>query len=311
MSRALPFEILEMQQKFESLKVCIGSNEPVDENVEVTLPDEIIEQVQNGELKLSNERSQGFSITRRKRVALKSQYVRNILFKETCDQIFVIIRRVLDQTNLGIKTVVLVGGFAESKIVQEHVRTKINDSFPEVNVFVPTSPFQAVLKGAVLFGHNLQIFRSRIMRKTYGVATNALFDRKVHDPSKKWLNKDDNKSYCKHIFDIHVRRGDSVKLLEKQPSKSYTPLHRKQKVMSIPLYEYPDRAGTDIMYITDPKCKQIGSIKVDIKDNPEGRDRTVTVTMIYGGTQLSVIAVDESTKLEINSNIEFNQTSTG
>ena len=314
MTEAMPFEILEMERDFESKKQSIGYGDAIDELIEVALPDNIKQKIQKGELKLDTEGvDKGLSINKRNCLMCQSGFIREKLFSETCDLIFKSVRRVLDQSDFRIQTVVLVGGFAESKIVQDNISRQIKEKFPGVQVTVPTSPFHAVLKGAVLFGHDMMIFKSRIMKKTYGVATNMVFDSTIHEPSKKWKNKEDGRSYCKDIFDVHVSRGESVMLQNKQPSKSYNPLRTTQTTMVIPLYEYPERvlSNHDVIYTTDDRCTHIGNINVDIKGNKEGRKRTVIVTMIFGGTQLHVTSFDESTKVEKDAIIEFRHDTKG
>ncbi|XP_008401986.2 heat shock 70 kDa protein 12A-like, partial [Poecilia reticulata] len=60
------------------------------------------------------------------------------------------LREILDK-NLNIGFIVLVGGFAESQILRQH----ITDQFgPQYKVLVPLRPQEVILKGAVELGRN-------------------------------------------------------------------------------------------------------------------------------------------------------------
>lgn len=49
----------------------------------------------------------------------------------------------------GCQTIVMVGGFCESEVLQ----AKIRERFPQMKVIAPDQAGLAVLKGAVIFGH--------------------------------------------------------------------------------------------------------------------------------------------------------------
>ncbi|KAH3854943.1 hypothetical protein DPMN_097503 [Dreissena polymorpha] len=91
--------------------------------------------------------------------------------------------------------------------------------------------------GAVLFGHDRLIYKSRISRATYGVRTNVLFDDKKHDQTKKWLNNEDGKYYCNDVFDLHVKKGQSVVLNELTIGKTYLPMYKHQKQLTLQLFK--------------------------------------------------------------------------
>jgi hypothetical protein len=59
----------------------------------------------------------------------------------------------------------LVGGFAESDIAQDEVRAPFSDK----RVITPNESGFVVFKGAVLFGHDPKVGKSRISKYTCGV----------------------------------------------------------------------------------------------------------------------------------------------
>jgi molecular chaperone DnaK (HSP70) len=63
-----------------------------------------------------------------------------------------------------LKTILLVGGFSESKLLQEGIQRH----FPSIAVRTPSEPSTAVVKGAVDFGHCPEKIRFRMSPYTYG-----------------------------------------------------------------------------------------------------------------------------------------------
>lgn len=74
-------------------------------------------------------------------------------FVTSVDEIVKEISTVLTHVDREVKTILLVGGFAESEILQD----KIRKSFQEKVLVVFEEPDLIVLKGAVLFGHQPHI----------------------------------------------------------------------------------------------------------------------------------------------------------
>ncbi|CAG2197920.1 unnamed protein product [Mytilus edulis] len=68
----------------------------------------------------------------------------------------------------GLKTILMVGGFSESALLYEGIRS----IFPTLNVFRPHEAVLSVVKGAVIFGHTPEIITERVCAKTYGIAGN-------------------------------------------------------------------------------------------------------------------------------------------
>ncbi|XP_061188822.1 uncharacterized protein LOC133196997 [Saccostrea echinata] len=70
-----------------------------------------------------------------------------------------------------IKSILLVGGFANSEIVFQSVKER----FPNKHVYCPPDADLSVLKGAVIYGHNPDLIASRICRVWHGVILNESF----------------------------------------------------------------------------------------------------------------------------------------
>jgi hypothetical protein len=129
------------------------------------------------------------------------------MFKQASERIIEIISDVLKKMKgSNLIMIVLVGGFSGCKIIQDNIKS----SFPNHRVIIPEDAELAVLKEAVLFGHNPDYIVARIARYTYGVKTLRSFNPDIHEPSLCIVV--DGKKMCRRIFCIYIKRGSVVEL---------------------------------------------------------------------------------------------------
>ena len=156
-------------------------------------------------------------------------------FQTSSGKIVSHVKELLAKAKLAnVSTIVLVGGYAESKLLQDFVRT----GFSNKTVIVPNQPGLAVLKGAVTFGYDPSVIAERVCRFTYGIEADGVFDEKRHTLESKYTNVDGNlrASSC---FDVHCKIGQNVKTDVFQASHSYLPVSVDQISVSLPLYACP------------------------------------------------------------------------
>lgn len=183
-----------------------------------------------------------------------------------------------------VSSILLVGGFSESVMLQ----TAIREAFKNKKVIIPKEAGLAVLKGAVLCGHEPQKISGRICRYTYGVKVNNKFDKTIHPHFKKILRN--NIEYCDDIFSIHVRVGQIVKVGEPQVKQEYTVIEADQKSIEFKIYT---SKNTEPTFVTEEGCKYLGTLTIDMPDTSKGRDRGAIVHMTFSGTEITVTAVDQ------------------
>ena len=106
----------------------------------------------------------------------------------------------------GVELMLMVGGFSESTIVQERIRDAMKCY--GIKIIIPPEAGLAVLKGAVIYGHDPATVKSRITRYTYGVDITPDFDSTKHPPSKKLSIS--GKDRCLDVFSTFMRPGQSV-----------------------------------------------------------------------------------------------------
>ena len=217
------------------------------------------------------------------------------LFSAACEGMVDHVKKLLKSPKVrGTNNILMVGGFSESPLLQR----KIRESFPNCRVIVPQEAGLAVLKGAVIFGHQPATIAARIAKYTYGISTYTKFDRKIHPQSK--LKMVEGKEKCKDVFDKHVSTGQELEIDEVQSEKSYWPLYSNQTQVSLPVYT---STNEDPKFVDDDGCCYLGKLTVDLPKY--GSDKEVSSSFIFGGTELKVQAVVKSTGEVTTANFDF------
>lgn len=218
------------------------------------------------------------------------------MFSEVCDDIVNHVRKLLKSPKAkGTKTILMVGGFSESQFLQG----KIGKSFPDLDVIVPNEAGLAVLKGAVLFGHEPNEISVRVARLTYGVCTCEEFDTERHPLSKRKIMN--NRQYCEDIFSKHVQKGDVLEKEENKEGRPYVPLHPGQNSIVFNIYTSTE---DDPQFIDDCSCNYLGTLEIDLSKLSRGSRKSVRVKFLFGGTEIKVVGKIEDTNEEVE--VKFN-----
>jgi hypothetical protein len=184
--------------------------------------------------------------------------------------------------------IVMVGGFSESPMLQEHIQ----EHFPDMKIIIPEEAGLAVLKGAVIFGHNPTTIAERVCKFTYGVESTHLTTANCTHPKLNTALDDNGDMRCFDNFIIHVKVGQSVKLGEEQAEHISNPVYDTQTSIVFGIYA---SSKPNPVFVTDPDCSKIGSICIPIPDTSLGRLRKFGTTFLFGGTEIEVKVVDKAT----------------
>lgn len=188
----------------------------------------------------------------------------------------------LERTNLN--TILLVGGFSESPLIQEIIR----QNFPDMHIISPEDPILAVLKGAVLFGHKPDFITSRFTRHTYGRRIRPLFDELKHNPKKRIKGEDGDR--CRDVFETFMKINKKVPL-DEVVTLVYHTVESNQKSVSIAIY-CTNKDKTD--YVDDEGCVKLVEFSVPIP-NPSGERRYVDIEFKFGMAKLEISATERQT----------------
>ncbi|XP_009882394.1 PREDICTED: heat shock 70 kDa protein 12B [Charadrius vociferus] len=226
----------------------------------------------------------------------------NELFQPTISQIIKHIDDLLKKPEVqGIKFLFLVGGFAESAMLQRAVQAAFGST---CRVIIPQDVGLTILKGAVLFGLDPTIVRVRRSPLTYGVGVLNKFVEGKH-PREKLLVKE-GKNWCTDIFEKFVSVDQSVALGE-VVQRSYCPARPGQRKTIINIYCC---ATDDVVYITDPGVRKCGTISLELEalgdaGSPARGRREIRASMQFGDTEIKVTAMDIRTSKTVRATIDF------
>lgn len=296
-NRKYPNEMLELLMDFEIKKRTFEPNQTM--SVVIKVPACLHELFQNVNaqtlpeyLKLSPMKN---VIESKRDKLLIHPEVFNSLFSDSLACTVSHIQHLLDKPNLsGIKTILLVGGYSESPVVKEAMKR----SFPNMRIINPEDCSLSVLKGAVLFGHEPQVIKSRICKYTYGMGITVPFIPGVHPENKKDIVHGD--ALCDDIFDIHLKVGERAELGKPMKERLYYPV--KGETMAI--LEVFASTSENPKFVTEESCFRLGSLVVKASSQNRGENH-ICVTLHYHGTELACIAREKNTGKIMKTTMDF------
>ncbi|GES97122.1 hypothetical protein GLOIN_2v1474266 [Rhizophagus clarus] len=207
------------------------------------------------------------------------------IFDPVIEKILHLIRSQLDNTQETYSAMFLVGGFCESKYLQERIKKEFGH-----RVKVPSQPITAISCGAVIHGLFKGVFHSRVVHPrviysrvakfTYGIS--ICLDWKESDPIER--KTPDNKIYK---FMALVKRGTEVACGETF-SFNFKP-ESNQKSASFTIYY---TSNYDAMYCDEPEMKQLGTINLDLSD-VHSDNRIIKFGLTFDKCDIAAFAMDE------------------
>ncbi|XP_053731737.1 heat shock 70 kDa protein 12A isoform X5 [Synchiropus splendidus] len=222
----------------------------------------------------------------------------NSLFKPTIDHIIQHLNELFDKPEVSqIKFLFLVGGFAESPLLQQAVQNMLQG---RSRIIIPHDVGLTILKGAVLFGLDPSIIKVRRSPLTYGVGVLNRFVEGKHPPAKLLVK--DGTRWCTDVFDTFIAADQSVALGE-LVKRSYTPAKPAQQVIVIHVYCSEKEA---VSFISEPSVKKCGTLRLDVSGTESAAPRREIQTLMqFGDTEIRAMAVDVSTGRTVKASIDF------
>ncbi|XP_032424316.1 heat shock 70 kDa protein 12A-like isoform X3 [Xiphophorus hellerii] len=179
--------------------------------------------------------------------------------------------------------ILLVGGYADSQILQRHIT---EEYIGECNVLCPFRPQEAILKGAVMFGRNPAVVTSRKSAFTYGLAVANRFDASNHRADKKYTNQDGE--WCDDIFKKLVAINEDVGWNQTK-SFSLSPTSSTQTAMNYDFYRTQHKSPK---YVDEEGVEKIGGFVLDSPNTERGLDREAKLNINFGFTEMKATATD-------------------
>ena len=200
-------------------------------------------------------------------------------FAEPVNEITSHLKNLLQQkSGKGIATIILVGGFAQSSMLIQGIKS----AFPNMRVIIPLEAAWSVLRGAVIFGHDPSLIRERRSKYTYGLAVFDKFDPMIHD--EKYKYEDEEEIRCSCLFSKLISIDEPVTVGEYRKAETYE-LTDIGVEGSMELFT---SESSDPKYIDEIGSSFVGYIL------PAGHDfvvnETVDVMMRFGETEVEIKA---------------------
>ncbi|XP_045189848.2 heat shock 70 kDa protein 12B-like isoform X1 [Mercenaria mercenaria] len=219
------------------------------------------------------------------------------LFEVSIQQIVMHVQKLMnDERMADIKAVLMVGGYSESPLLQRAIKSAL----PGIHILIPQEASSAVLRGALIFGHNPMTITERVLKYTYGIDKYKPFVKGKHQKSKRRIT--DVGDRCNDIFDKLIEKGLRVKPGETQVKREYCTVYKKQTSMCFCIFSSEEKNPT---YVDDKGCTKIGTIRIKFEEPDDLPGRKVNLTMLLGGTEIIVELEDEKTGNKVINTAEF------
>ena len=192
----------------------------------------------------------------------------------------------------NVESVLMVGGFSECPMLADRVKAASMGK----RLIIPQDAGLVILKGAVLFGHDPSLIKERKSKYTYGIGMLIDFDPKVH-PEERKITKANGDVLCGPIFSKHVEIDKSIPVGIPQFRKSYSS-HEDDDECNIVVYYTLD---TNPVYVTDKGCNTAARLTIPLSQSRSEED--IDVEFTFGGTEIEVKAVLESTGQEFTTHV--------
>uniref|UniRef100_A0A4W5JTV6 Heat shock 70 kDa protein 12A n=1 Tax=Hucho hucho TaxID=62062 RepID=A0A4W5JTV6_9TELE len=222
----------------------------------------------------------------------------NALFKPTIDHIIQHLTDLFEKPEVSdIKFLFLVGGFAESPLLQQAVQHMLQG---RSRIIIPHDVGLTILKGAVLFGLDPSVIKVRRSPLTYGVGVLNRYVEGKHPPDKMLVK--DGTRWCTDVFDTFITCDQSVALGE-TVKRSYTPAKPSQQVIVIHIY-CSEKEG--VGFISEPGVRKCGTLRLDVTGTESTVvRREIQTLMQFGDTEIRAMAVDVATSRTVKASIDF------
>ncbi|XP_061167776.1 heat shock 70 kDa protein 12B-like [Saccostrea echinata] len=198
----------------------------------------------------------------------------------------------------SVAMLIFVGGTAESKLVQQTMFQKYQRS--KRYVLYPKEPGTAVLKGAVILGHTVNIVDQRLIRHSYGSGIKVPFQKGIHPERLKIESA--GGTWCRGVFKPFLMAGTPLKvgtLIRKEVEA----INYEDSVFAV--YK-TDKRGVE--YITDEACQEV--CKVWMNNILPARSKkpqiyVVKCTLTETELVIELTLKETGSKYVITSKIEF------
>ncbi|RIA87542.1 hypothetical protein C1645_827651 [Glomus cerebriforme] len=196
------------------------------------------------------------------------------------------------QPNKKCSAIMLVGGFSESKYLQERIIKEFNKIVP--NISMPTQPITAVVEGGVQYGLQVETVVNRVLKRTYG--TDIIRRSLPGDPPSEILPN----GYT-IVFDALAGRGKQISVNEKVV-REFKPHSIMQRSIGFDLYV---TSAFNAKFCIDPGVSLLRPWEIELPENDNYEDVTILFTLTFGTVEILATAENQKTGKKYQVNIKY------
>ncbi|CAG7995699.1 unnamed protein product [Penicillium salamii] len=239
---------------FESHKRDFGSSSNLDQKLEIELvipgaKDSDIYDEDNSLVLVTNRTMESF-------------------FRPIVDKIKRLLRDQLEQlkkSNASIQTILLVGGFGDSRYLNNSLREWCR-SYGKIYLLCPPDPQASVVKGAALRGLKGLVPEKRIARVHYGVKVMLHFREQVDPQDTICYWEWDGLKYCNDRMNWLINKGDAI-TPEDCPKQELLLLHKAGDTLSFSEEIYTSTEDTAPEWYRSKPTRQIATINYTFSES--------------------------------------------
>lgn len=216
------------------------------------------------------------------------------MFQESKTNIIEHVTQLLADVRLNkLNTLLLVGGFSESSIIKQALRTE----FATKQIIAPEDAGLSIVKGAVMLGidylsckasgGNPNLIKSRILSHTYGIRISVPYDENIHS---MWGYEEVSRMRVfPYMFHVFARAGSTVQSGQTKVKHTF---YSDNPSPMLRVYKTKDENPVTTFSMD---CEEIGCIKLKLLGIKTGEMTQIDVVITFGGTEVIVEANEHGT----------------
>lgn len=175
-----------------------------------------------------------------------------------------------------VESILYVGGYCSNEIVTDCIKKEFRFIKHHLK---PSFPDRAVVKGAVLFGINPLIIKSRKAKYSIGISTNSKYKEEIHGKLgvEKYIDEE-GVERCRNCFKLFIKIGEIISIDDIR-KHNFTMVGSRY----IGLKFYKTSKPNPIL-CSEENVDLFGEDTFDLKNNYPKGERSFTVEMKFGGT---------------------------
>lgn len=194
--------------------------------------------------------------------------------------------KTLQDSNVNLDYVYLVGGLSSSPIFQNSVKDACKGR--KVQVFHPENPEISIVSGTITFGLNPTWIGSRVVNYTYGFEVLEPWNQNKHAGRDSWEDPQTKEKFCTKVFSLLVTRGEKFCYNDKVV-KTITAPSTSVKKIKVAFFRVDQGEKAPNYIDSSMKVKACGSMIMSLSNNENSTNTStaevstkITLELFFG-----------------------------